>query len=119
MESESTTAAHQSLTATHIFEEMARKMAAKPDLAKRVGAIYQFNITGNPGGIWTVDLKHGGGSVHKGESAHANCTITVSDEHFVQFALGKLDPMSAFASGKVKVRGNVMLATKLQPLFAS
>jgi len=117
MEGESTSAAHHSLHAARVFDEMARKLAEKPDLAKRVGAVYQFNITGNPGGVWTVDLKNGTGSVHKGEASHANCTITVSDEHFVQFAHGKLDPMSAFTSGKVKVKGNVMLATKLQPLF--
>lgn len=102
-----------------VFEEMARKLAARPELVKRVGAVYQFNITGQPGGVWTVDMKNGMGRVYKGEATQPNCTITVADEHFVQFAQGKLDPMSAFTSGKVKVKGNVMLATKLQPLFAS
>lgn len=118
MERESTGAEHHSLRAAKVFDEIASKIAAKPDLVKRTGAIFQFIITGDPGGVWTVDLKNGIGGVQQGEATQANCTITVSDEHFVEFAHGRLDPMTALASGKVKIKGNMMLAAKLQPLFA-
>lgn len=46
-----------------------------------------------------------------------NTTITVSDEDFVQLAMGKLNPQQAFMKGKLKVAGNIMLAQKLGPLL--
>jgi len=40
-------------------------------------------------------------------------TITVSDADFCQLAAGKLDAQKAFFSGKLKVKGNIMLSQKL------
>lgn len=104
--------------AKSVFAAMAERLAARPEIVKKVGAVYRFDITGDNSGTWTVDLKNGVGSVHEGEPPQSNITITVSESDFVAFANGSLDPMAAFTSGKVKVKGNVMLATKLQPLFA-
>ena len=93
-----------------------------PDVVKKVGAIFQWNITkdGAVAGTWTVDLKNGNGSVYSGAAKEkAGCTLTVSDDDLVSLAGGKLDAMKAFMGGKLKVAGNVMLAQKLQVLFKS
>ena len=64
-------------------------------------------------GVWTIDLKETG-SVYKGEpKKKANVTIILSDETFTHLAEGKLDGQKAFMSGKLKTKGNMMFATKL------
>ncbi|KAJ3851082.1 SCP2 sterol-binding domain-containing protein [Lentinula lateritia] len=65
--------------------------------------------------IWTIDLKKAG-KVTKGKApagTKADVTITMDDETFVDLASGKLNGQKAFMSGKLKTRGNIMLATKL------
>merc|ERR1712139_452224 len=47
------------------------------------------------------------------ENPKADCTITISDADFVAMADGKLDGMQAFMGGKLKIKGNMMLAQKL------
>ncbi len=101
-----------------IFDHMASRVAASPSLVQSVNALFQFKITGEPGGSWVVDLKNGNGDVRTGEVEGADCTITMADDDFVALANGKLNPMAAFAQGKIKVDGNPMLATKLQSLFS-
>lgn len=62
-----------------------------------------------------LDLKSA--SVSTGATGKADTTLTVSDEDFVDIALNKLNPQTAFMKGKLKIQGNIMLAQKLGPLL--
>jgi putative sterol carrier protein len=42
-----------------------------------------------------------------------------SDDTFVELADGKLDGQKAFMTGKLKTKGNMMMATKLGPVLAA
>ena len=44
-------------------------------------------------------------------------TITIADADFMAMADGKLDGMQAFMGGKLKIKGNMMLAQKLQGIL--
>ncbi|HVY90551.1 MAG TPA: SCP2 sterol-binding domain-containing protein [Hyphomonadaceae bacterium] len=52
------------------------------------------------------------------EDAPAEATVQVDFEDFKNIAAGKLDPMMAFMSGKLKVLGDMGVAMKLQQLFS-
>ena len=43
----------------------------------------------------------------------------MAEADFVAMAEGKLDGMQAFMSGKLKIKGNMMLAQKLAPILDS
>ncbi|XP_029679002.1 peroxisomal multifunctional enzyme type 2 [Formica exsecta] len=102
-----------------IFAAIGEQVKLNPDQAKKVNAVFLYNITvgGKPISEWTLDLKNG--EVHKGKpkSGKADATLTVEDADMVEIALGKLNPQIAFMRGKLKITGNIMLTQKLKTLM--
>ncbi len=107
-------------TPTSIFQGMAERIAANPALVQRTNAVFRFDLAGEQGGAWLVDLKNGAGAVQSGDAIAdepADCAIRMQDTDFVALASGHLNPMAAFSAGKIRIQGNPMLAMKLQGLF--
>ncbi|KAG7481477.1 hypothetical protein MATL_G00067070 [Megalops atlanticus] len=104
-----------------VFEEIGRRIQTLgAELVKKVNAIFAWEITkgGSTAAQWTIDLKTGTGSLHKGPyGGKADVTMTLSDEDFMDVVLGKLNPQKAFFAGKLKVRGNIMLSQKLETIL--
>lgn len=104
-----------------VFAEIGRRIKdLGSELVKKVNAVFAWEITkdGKNAAQWTIDLKNAGGSLHQGPySGKADVTITVSDEDFMEVVQGKLNPQKAFFSGKLKVRGNIMLSQKLEVIL--
>ncbi len=50
-------------------------------------------------------------------NGEADCTVQLTMDDFQALVNGKLDPMSAFMSGKLKIDGDMSVAMKLQSLF--
>ncbi|KAJ8401632.1 hypothetical protein AAFF_G00379490 [Aldrovandia affinis] len=104
-----------------VFEEIGRRIKTTgAELVKKVNAIFGWEITrgGEVTAQWTIDLKTGVGSLHKGLfDGRPDVTLTLSDEDFMDVVLGKLNPQKAFFSGKLKVKGNIMLSQKLEMIL--
>ncbi|XP_075416439.1 hydroxysteroid dehydrogenase-like protein 2 isoform X1 [Tenrec ecaudatus] len=94
------------------------KESLSDDVVKATQAVYQFELSGDDGGTWFLDLKHKGGSVGFGEPAErADVVMSMSTEDFVKMFSGKLKPTMAFMLGKLKIKGNMALAIKLERLM--
>uniref|UniRef100_A0A3B4YVV6 Hydroxysteroid 17-beta dehydrogenase 4 n=1 Tax=Stegastes partitus TaxID=144197 RepID=A0A3B4YVV6_9TELE len=104
-----------------VFAEIGRRVKDMgSELVKKVNAVFSWEITkdGKNAAQWTIDLKNGSGSVHRGPfSGKADVTFTVSDEDFMEVVQGKVNPQKAFFAGKLKVRGNIMLSQKLEVIL--
>jgi putative sterol carrier protein len=98
-------------------DKIARKLQDKPEISKAVNAVYEFNITGDNGGVWTVDLTKEPGVVTPGSSGNAKCTVTCAANDFVNIVSGKMNPQMAFMSGKLKIKGDMALAMKLTKII--
>ncbi|EGN98954.1 hypothetical protein SERLA73DRAFT_73531 [Serpula lacrymans var. lacrymans S7.3] len=82
---------------------------------KKTNGIFELRISNadKTEAVWTIDLKKSG-SVYKGPAKpKPDVTLIFSDDVFTQLAEGKLDGQKAFLTGKLKAKGNIMLATKL------
>lgn len=88
-----------------------------PDQAKEINAIYYFNITGDGGGEWTVNLSQSGPSVTPGNAGNSQCQITINHEDFKTLLKNPQSGMQLYFQGKLKVGGDPTLAMKLQKLF--
>ncbi|TMK90397.1 MAG: SCP2 sterol-binding domain-containing protein [Actinobacteria bacterium] len=76
---------------------------------------YLFDIEG--AGQWKVVVDDGKVKVTEGSSGDVDCTITSSEENFERIVAGELNPTSAYMTGKLKVKGDMGAAMKLQKLF--
>ncbi|HZR08667.1 MAG TPA: SCP2 sterol-binding domain-containing protein [Myxococcales bacterium] len=102
---------------SYFEEKIAQKLVAKPDISKAVNSVYEFNITGDNGGVWTVDLTKEPGTVQAGSMGNAKCTVTCAAPDFMNIVSGKMNPQMAFMSGKLKIKGDMGLAMKLQKVI--
>jgi 3-hydroxyacyl-CoA dehydrogenase/3a,7a,12a-trihydroxy-5b-cholest-24-enoyl-CoA hydratase len=99
-------------TSADIFAGIGKYVAKNPDLAGRVGTVFQFRLSA-PQSVWTIDLKGGAGSVSAGVSATPDTTLELSDADFLAMCTGKADPQKLYFGGKLKISGNVMASQKL------
>ena len=77
---------------------------------------YVFDIEG--AGQWTVKVENGAVSVADGIE-DADVTISASQEVFEKIIAGEQNPTSAYMTGKLKLKGDMGAAMKLQKLFPS
>ncbi|XP_037115642.1 peroxisomal multifunctional enzyme type 2 [Syngnathus acus] len=104
-----------------VFAEIGRRIQESgSELVKKVNAVFGWEITKDGKNVaeWTIDLKNGSGALHRGTySGKADVTFTASDDNFMAIVQDKLNPQKAFFSGKLKIRGNVMLGQKLEVIL--
>lgn len=101
------------------FEKFEQRATENVDAATAPNAVYQFNITGDGGGEYNLDLTKGKTSDFVGQGKHDSpgATITVSSEDWLGMLNGTLNPMQAFMSGKIKIDGDMTLAMSLQQVM--
>jgi putative sterol carrier protein len=105
-------------TATEVFTEINNRLQADPSKVKGMNAVYAFDLAGDDGGQYHIALKEGSSAdVGEGVPENPNITISMKSEDFVDLATGKLDGTMAFMSGKIKIKGDMGLAMKLQTVL--
>jgi putative sterol carrier protein len=75
---------------------------------------YVFDIEG--AGTWRVAIAHGAIDVTEGEG-DADVTFSSSEESFEKIVSGEQNPTTAYMTGKLKIKGDMGAAMKLQKLF--
>lgn len=75
-------------------------------------------IIGADKGEWYLDLKNGSGSCGEGAAPNgADCEMSLDSEDFAKMFKGELKAVSAFMGGKLKIKGDMGLAMKLEKLM--
>ena len=93
------------------------KVAANPQKTGGFTGNFSFKITGERGGEWTASIDANGCQVKTGMDPDPKFTITMKDDDFVKLMNGELNGQMAFMSGKLKFKGSMGTAMKLQGLL--
>ena len=99
-------------TVQDFFEGLPGRVAAE-----RIAGMtntYVFDIEG--AGVWTVAVADGAITVTEG-AGDADCTFSASEESFEKIVAGEQNPTTAYMTGKLKIKGDVGAAMKLQKIF--
>ncbi|MFZ5650784.1 MAG: SCP2 sterol-binding domain-containing protein [Bacillota bacterium] len=84
---------------------------------KGVNGVFQFEIGGDEPMNFFFQLDDGVPTVGEGAADSSNITISMASSDFKDLVDGKLNGMMAFMSGKLKIKGDMSLAMKLESII--
>jgi len=98
-------------------KEFFEGLESRVDESKLAGVnnSYLFDIEGE--GQWLVDVKDGKLTVAEGGGGDADVTLTTNGETFAKIASGEQNATTAYMTGKLKIKGDMGAAMKLQKIF--
>lgn len=88
-----------------------------PAAAQGLNAVFQFAITGDGGGNWSVIVKDGTCEIQEGTHASPTVTLTMAGSTWLGMVNKQVNGMQAFMSGQLKATGDIMLAQRIEQLF--
>ena len=91
--------------------------AFQSEKAKGLNIVFQYKISGSDNANYHLIIKDGNLVIESGIHSSPTTTILMKDEDFLNMAQGKLQPMQAFTTGKLKIEGDMMKSQLLEKLF--
>ena len=98
-----------------IFANLGQNFDA--DKAGDLDVTIAFELSGEGGGQWYVHVHDGKAKTNEGTTDNPTATIKMDADDYKNLTAGKLNPMTAFLTGKIKVDGDVSVAMQLQSLM--
>jgi len=103
------------LTVDGIFSLMPELFLAEKAQGLTVSVYYQ--VTGEGGGDYTCLIENGAFSLQREAKPDATSVVVIGAEDWIALNEGKLDPMQAFMTGKLKGTGDLGLLQKFPKFF--
>ncbi|WP_223700617.1 SCP2 sterol-binding domain-containing protein [Sutcliffiella deserti] len=94
------------------FQQLVQKMNQEPEGIKNLNAIYQFDLS--EGKTYQFSFEKGHVDMFEGSDKAADCTLQLSDENVLKMIAGDFNTTMAYMTGKLKVKGELGQALKLQ-----
>lgn len=107
------------MTYAEFFSEMKGKFMEADVSNIQEHLAFQFNITGEAGGIFYIEIKNGELHVEPYEYYDRDAMFTCSADTLKKLESGKLDPILAVTLQKLKVEGNIDKALRFKKLLDS
>ncbi len=95
-----------------------RKKSINHSKIKGVDAVIQYDVSGHNGGHFYIQVADGNLSITKAAHSNPNITLHVSDDDFNDLLEDRLSGGAAMFTGKLKIKGDLKLLTKLRKVMA-
>ncbi len=106
------------MTYAEFFYEIKNRFMGTDISDIREHLAYQFNIEDEEaGGIFYVEAKEGQLFVEPYEYHDRDAMFTSDPDTLMKIAEGKVDPVGAFTTGKLRVEGNIDKALRLKEII--
>jgi putative sterol carrier protein len=102
-------------TVKEIFEVMPRSF--NQAAAAGMQAVILFDITGEGGGKWFVEIRNDKISIAPEYGSKPDLTISATVKDYIDISTGALNEQLAFMTGRITARGDTSLAMKLPRIF--
>lgn len=91
------------------------KTVLSESMVKSIGSVYMFQLSGQDGGVFYLDLKNGAGDAGEGlpPNGEPDSTLTLTVADMQNMFVSRLSPLQAYMSGRLKVSGDLSAATQL------
>jgi len=97
-----------------IFQTFTNHITA--NIVQKTQCVYLFDIDGDK---WILDLKNGTGAIKQvDEYIGEDVKMTMGESVMIDMCTGKLNTTAAFMSGKLKIKGDLQKAMKLEKLIS-
>ena len=78
---------------------------------------FAFALRGEGGGAFYVTLRAGKGTLNTGSPERADCWISMNASDGVAIVTGRMSPMGAFLSRRIRIDGDMRLVGRLGELL--
>ena len=97
------------------FEALPSRFHA--EAAEGLTAVYQFNLSGDQGGQFRMQVAEQACRVTEGTHPSPNVTLSMAGEDCMAILEGRLNGVTAYLSGRLRVDGDMGLAMRLAAFF--
>ncbi|MCF6158299.1 MAG: SCP2 sterol-binding domain-containing protein [wastewater metagenome] len=109
----------ENITHTEYFNLLLKNRVNMSSIPKisNLNAVIQFEILDNGNGIWNIIIENGlVKQVVRDSHERPTCVFTLDSATFLSVIKREMTPQQAFFQGKVDIRGDIILALKMNVL---
>ena len=101
-------------TCQEYFETIGDRFVADKAKGLKAPITYQYDLSGDGGGTWWVQVDEAGPTVHRtAPEGKVDVTYAMEASEYVKLANGDIDGRKAFMTRKLKVSGSIPKAQKM------
>mgnify|MGYP001132417388 CR=1 FL=1 len=104
------------LSIEEIWQQISLKVTEK-SVDDRLTASYTFHINDGDEKSYSLIFQNGKGEVKEGAIDDANCQFSMNEKNFKRLISGELNATNAFMTRKLKLKGNIGDALKLEQIL--
>lgn len=104
-------------TMKEIYSQLSANLKKNAANNKGINGVFQFDISGDDPMAFYFKLDDGAPTISEGTSDSPSITISMAASDFKDMVDGKLNGTMAFMSGKLKIKGDMSLAMKLEGII--
>lgn len=100
-----------------IWNEIHTKLNEEPEPIEGMNTTYSFDLSGDDGGLFGLAIADGKAETSSGDPGEVDCALSMSVKDFKKLLAGNLNSTASYMLGKLKIKGSLGHALKLESLL--
>ncbi len=107
----------EAMTMENLWQEIQVQLNHHPEPIKGMTTTYAFNLSGDDGGLFGLKIVDGKAETIQGDPGENDCALSLSVKDFKKLLTGNLNATASYMMGKLKVKGSLGHALKLESIL--
>ena len=105
------------ITMDDIWREIEIQLNRNTEPIKSINTTYSFDLSGDDGGLFGLKIMDEKAVTIQGDPGESDCALSLSVKDFKKLLAGNLNSTASYMTGKLKVKGSLGHALKLESLL--